>query len=746
MACTSDLTTRKKTDIWLIGHLTSTLSQLRLPSINEVMRLFFYYKIIEKKNNNKSATCTACDVLQIWEKASIPTRLKKHVISKILKYFTEWQMLKKNKENKAKRSAVMINKEEKWRESLESLFDIAHANALKMITIEEDRLFLLGQREKGRLGQIGSLDRELNKKQAIKLKEDAKLECRKRRETENIKRLTEKCVLMSSSSSSIDDSNSDEAFRRSGSPLPGPSQRKKARNRIIDDRLAVSLDVAKVSDRKAALVLTSTLRSAGCDVASYSISSASIRRHRIQRRQKIAESLKSEFKPEVPLSIHWDGKMLEDITGHEVVDRLPILVSGKGIEQLLAVPKLPNGTGQAMASSVFETVLSWGLCDKIKSMVFDTTASNTGRINGACTLLEQKLEKNVLWLACRHHILEIVLEAIVVLAVGVSSGPEIQIFKRFQKRWPQINQENFKTVNADPEILMYVEDVSNIMISFATHQLKQFQPRDDYKELLNLTIIFLGGTPEKGVSFRAPAGLHRARWMAKAIYALKIYLFREQLKLTNREIKGIKDVCIFIVRIYIKYWFQAPCASSAPKNDLQLLKDLVAYEKINYSLAKAAMKKIMGHLWYLSEELVAFAFFDNEVSLKTKQRMVTALETPGIEDSPKRPTLDYDLILAKNLEDFVSNHTLSFFNTIGVSCDFLKKDVKTWKDDDNYNICRTFVHSMKVVNDIAERGVALMDEYNRLHTNNEEQKQYLLLTVKDYRRKFPNTKKSTLTS
>lgn len=51
---------------------------------------------------------------------------------------------------------------------------------------------------------------------------------------------------------------------------------------------------------------------------------------------------------------------------------------------------------------------------------------------------------------------------------------------------------------------------------------------------------------------------------------------------------------------------------------------------------------------------------------------------------------------------------------------------------------------MKVVNDIAERGVALMDEYNRLHTNDEEQKQYLLLTVKDYRRRFPDTKKSTL--
>jgi hypothetical protein len=51
----------------------------------------------------------------------------------------------------------------------------------------------------------------------------------------------------------------------------------------------------------------------------------------------------------------------EDITGHETVDRLPILVSGKEVDQLLAVPKLVPGTG---TSAVYETALSRGLCEK----------------------------------------------------------------------------------------------------------------------------------------------------------------------------------------------------------------------------------------------------------------------------------------------------------------------------------------------------------------------------------------------
>lgn len=40
------------------------------------------------------------------------------------------------------------------------------------------------------------------------------------------------------------------------------------------------------------------------------------------------------------LVVHWDGKLLPDITGHEKVDRLPIVVIQENTEQLIAVPKL----------------------------------------------------------------------------------------------------------------------------------------------------------------------------------------------------------------------------------------------------------------------------------------------------------------------------------------------------------------------------------------------------------------------
>ena len=48
----------------------------------------------------------------------------------------------------------------------EDLFDIAHANALNMMKIEEDKDFLIAQRQKGRPGKMGNMDKNFVKKEA----------------------------------------------------------------------------------------------------------------------------------------------------------------------------------------------------------------------------------------------------------------------------------------------------------------------------------------------------------------------------------------------------------------------------------------------------------------------------------------------------------------------------------------------------------------------------------------------------
>ena len=101
--------------------------------------------------------------------------------------------------------------------------------------------------------------------------------------------------------------------------------------------------------------------------------------------------------------VHLNGNLLEDITGNEVVNCLPVVISGSGFIQLIGVPKLDCRTDREIAGVVHQALLIGNcqitdrkLIDKVKGMCFDTTASNTVLKNGACVLFKQKLEKDKL--------------------------------------------------------------------------------------------------------------------------------------------------------------------------------------------------------------------------------------------------------------------------------------------------------------------------------------------------------------
>lgn len=74
----------------------------------------------------------------------------------------------------------------------------------------------------------------------------------------------------------------------------------------------------------------------------------------------------------------------------------------------------------------------------------------------------------------------------------------------------------------------------------------------------------------------------------------------------------------------------------------------------------------------------------------------------------------------------------------------METDPSTWSNDPSYKECNEIIKKLKVVNDTAERGVKLISEYNKILTNNENQKQFLLQVVKDYKTRYPNTNKETL--
>ena len=152
-----------------------------------------------------------------------------------------------------------------------------------------------------------------------------------------------------------------------------------------------------------------------------------------------------------------------------------------------------------------------------------------------------------------------------------------------------------------------------------------YLPRNDYKELLTLNPIFLGGIPPLGVRFLVPGAYHHARWMSKIIYIMKIYLFRHQFKMTKQEGRSIAEFVIFASLVYIKAWIQCPIPADAPLNDLDFIKLLICYKDISPTISQVALKTIDRHLWNLSAEIVPLVLFSQHVSTEEKNSLAACL-------------------------------------------------------------------------------------------------------------------------
>ena len=141
-------------------------------------------------------------------------------------------------------------------------------------------------------------------------------------------------------------------------------------------------------------------------------------------------------------------------------------------------------------------------------------------------MIEQLLSRDLLYLACRHHMLELIAAAAFKKVLPSSSSPNIQLFKCFKENWEFIDQAKYEDASTDEVAASGVEDIQEEMIKFIEGVLTtETQPRDDCRELIKLTMLFLARSPSQGTRFRVPGANHHAQWMAKVIYTFKVWMF-----------------------------------------------------------------------------------------------------------------------------------------------------------------------------------------------------------------------------
>lgn len=111
--------------------------------------------------------------------------------------------------------------------------------------------------------------------------------------------------------------------------------------------------------------------------------------------------------------------------------------------------------------------------------------------------------------------------------------------------------------------------------------------------------------------FIRPGALHKARWMAKIIYCIKMVLISSSINELPKgsvfaagQLLKISKFVKFVVHVYVPWWLTTPVFSATPMHNLNLIESIRKYGNAVGNISQSALKAFIRHLWYITKELV----------------------------------------------------------------------------------------------------------------------------------------------
>ena len=153
------------------------------------------------------------------------------------------------------------------------------------------------------------------------------------------------------------------------------------RNLMNNPLLTSICDRLKITDN-ALMIMSSFIKACGGDLYKFCLTRSTINRNRIANQLKASATAVNESSedPQMYGTIHWDDKLIVDRLGERcealciVMSGSPGFVDGK----LLAVEKSQHATDKAQAEEALDLLEMKNIIDGITTLIFDTTASNSG--------------------------------------------------------------------------------------------------------------------------------------------------------------------------------------------------------------------------------------------------------------------------------------------------------------------------------------------------------------------------------
>ena len=237
----------------------------------------------------------------------------------------------------------------------------------------------------------------------------------------------------------------------------------------------------------------------------------------------------------------------------------------------------------------------------------------------------------------------------------------------------------------------------------------------------------------KDVSHHRPGPTHSARRLSQVLYNQKIYMWADQMNYDNETVSKLHRLVTFLVLFYVPAWLKCNIGADAAINNLNFLQSMLEYKPYDASVSTAAFQKLHKHNWNLTEENVIFSLCSQNIAIskESRQQMADRLLLMPRPDKFRQgiPVLRQPVDQNTHLIDLVGPESWFIFEALGLKHDWLRKHVTEWDMSTSYQEMKSFVNSVKVVNDAAERGVKLNTDYAAILTDDPQQRERILQAV-----------------
>lgn len=477
-----------------------------------------------------------------------------------------------------------------------------------------------------------------------------------------------------------------------------------------------AMDNAGLSFRQMTQVSHAFINEFGEKPSEYCLGVSTFHSNSIRIRRMIVEKMSEDMKKSnSKLVLLFDTKTFTQLNAAHLPrgKRLAIVLYSCKVHYGLGLNPIENGSAETLSDQLQSNTIELNLKNRIVGLVCDTENTNTGYFGGTCIKFELKIQKELLRLCCRHHILEIVLKKVCYGLLDPNETPNFGFrgFDQLKIRWNQLDKTDFQPLDFDDDSAI-LSALRQEAISQIERDAKQPGLRDDYAEINDITLKLLGIRTNKSVRVIGASG--KARWIAKVILIGKTFLFRHQLDLEPHIYDALKRICIFTSILYVKYWNRAASVVDAPYNDLMFMQQLHLYESYDEEVAQIAINSFREHLWYLGGELITLSIFSDVVPHSTKNRMRHRIQS----NVTSRDELSLRYTISDNslpfpelcLEDFVQTRSNFLFQVLEVEPELLLQDASMWNFIPSYKTIKNIVEqTIIVVNDGAERILGMAD-------------------------------------